>query len=269
MPLITISQSTGSQGLAVAQRVAEVLAYELFDDDTLQQMARELGVFTGDVRSVDEKAPGLFDRILGHRPRLYLDVMESVIYEVARKGEGVIIGHGSQMLLSDFGCAFHVRIHASEAIRIRNIAAQQGLSHKAAEKLIRTSDNEQKGFFRYAFRLDWNDPSLYDLIINTGKLSAVTAAQLIIDSLRSEDVLSCGLNALETMERISQEKQIHAALLKNDIDVFTLNVDVPQKGVAHITGLARSLEEKARIPEVVKGVPGIEQVVSEVSTRSK
>ena len=39
--------------------------------------------------------------------------MDSIIFEVSRKGNGVIIGHGSQMLLQDFGCALHVRIQAA------------------------------------------------------------------------------------------------------------------------------------------------------------
>ncbi len=67
---------------------------------------------------LDEKAPGFLDKFMGSRPQVFLDILESVIYEVARKGEGVIIGHGSQMLLRNFDCAFHVRVfHPTTAHR--------------------------------------------------------------------------------------------------------------------------------------------------------
>lgn len=38
--------------------------------------------------------------------------MEEVIYEGAEKGQGIILGHSSQLLLRDFRCALHVRIYA-------------------------------------------------------------------------------------------------------------------------------------------------------------
>jgi hypothetical protein len=73
----------------------------------------------------DEKAPGLFSRLLSHKPEVYLDLLEVLIYEVARHGKGVILGHGAQFLLWDFGCALHVCIYASESTRIQNLTDQQ------------------------------------------------------------------------------------------------------------------------------------------------
>jgi hypothetical protein len=40
----------------------------------------------------DEKAPGFLDQIMGHRPQVFPDILEAVVCEVARKGEGVISG---------------------------------------------------------------------------------------------------------------------------------------------------------------------------------
>ncbi|UCH22528.1 MAG: cytidylate kinase family protein [Deltaproteobacteria bacterium] len=265
MPLITISQSIGSEGLTIARLVADGLGLKLYDDFELQQMALKIGIDAKDIKSLDEKAPGLFDRILYNRPELYLDYMETVIYEVARAGEGVIIGHGSQMLLRNFDCALHVRVQTATQIRIKNIMDQHGVSRPAAEKLLRKIEDRQRGFFRYAFHLDWDDPSLYDVIINTGKMGADTAAGLIINAANSEDIRTCSIYALDVMERLSLEKQIHAALLKNEINVITLNVDVPEKGLAHISGFTSSVDDKDRIEKVIKKVPGITDVKTEVS----
>ena len=186
MTLITITQNFGGDGMAIARKVADGLGIELFDDRKLQGLLQARGIPSEEIGRFDEKAPGFLDNFMGSRPQVFLDILESVIYEVARKGEGVIIGHGSQMLLRNFDCAFHVRVFASDKRRIDNMAAQQGLSREAALKLIRKRDQAQSGFFNFAFHLDMNDPSLYDLIIHTEKLDVETASGLIIQAARSE-----------------------------------------------------------------------------------
>jgi len=111
--------------------------------------------------------------------------MESVIYEVSRSGNGIILGHGSQLLLRDFGCALHVLILASEDYRIKQVMANHGLSEKAAEKMIAKSDSERRGFMRFAFKMDLDDMSLYDLVINPEKLGIEGAGRLFWKPLRS------------------------------------------------------------------------------------
>ena len=68
MPLITISQSMGSDGENIAELVAEQLKYKLYDDDMLQKIAIEMGLHYEKLVSLDEKAPGLLDWILSNKP---------------------------------------------------------------------------------------------------------------------------------------------------------------------------------------------------------
>jgi cytidylate kinase len=265
MPLITISRNIGCGGSVIGKLVAGKLKLELYDDARLQEEALKMGISFEDLKSLDEKTPGFFDRILTRKPELYLDFMEAVIYEVAHRGEGVIIGHGSQMLLRDFGCALHVYLHAAIPIRIKNMMEQKRLTREAAEKLIRKRDNEQRGFFRYAFNMNWNDPSLYDLIVNTEKMGIDSAVGLIVDAARSDQIQSCSITAVDAMERLSLEKKIEAALMENNITFSMLNVEVQVKGTARIAGLLYNSEDKDRISDVVKSVAGITDVESNVS----
>ena len=122
------------------------------------------------------------------------------------------------MLLRNFECALHVHIYAAESTRIRNLTNLRGMSEEAARKLIRNSDHEQKGFFRYAFHRDWNDPSLYDLIINTEQIGLDNAAQIIVQAAKSNQMQISIPTAAEAMEKLSLKKRIHAALLENDIN---------------------------------------------------
>jgi cytidylate kinase len=265
MTLITITQNFGGDGTAIARKVADGLRMDLFDDRKLQGLVQARGIPSGEIGRFDEKAPGFLDRFMGSRPQVFLDILESVIYEVARKGEGVIIGHGSQMLLRNFDCAFHVRVFSSDQRRIDNMAAQQGLSREAALKLIRKRDQEQSGFFNFAFHLELNDPSLYDLIIHTEKLDVDTASDLIIQAARSESLRTCSLNALEAMERLALEKKVHAALLEGGMDMNTIIVEVSEKGAVHVYGISRNLEEARKIEAAVRRVPGVSKLDSGIS----
>ena len=265
MPLLTISENLGSGGMSIARQVAEKLNLNLYDDDRLQQEAVDMGIRAEDLKkNMDAKAPGLFDQILGKRPDIYMDFMEALVYEVSRRGDGIVIGHCSQMLLRDFGCALHVRIHSPLATRIHKLSKHQGISPETAEKLIRKNDHERSGFFKFNFHMDLNDSSLYDLIINTEKIGENTAVQFIVDLAASDEIKACSLTALETMERLALEKKIHAELLKSNIDLRYIHIDVLEPGVARISGMVISMDDETRISDIVENVTGISSVQSKV-----
>jgi len=264
MSLITITSGIGSGGMTIAQLVSNELKLNLYDDQRLQQEAVDIGISSEEVKDFDQKAPGLFNRILSHKPQVYLDLMEALVYEVARRGHGIILGHGAQFLLRDFGCGLHVHIFSSEPSRIQRLMDQQGISRDAAEKIIHKSDSERKGFLQFAFHMDWNDPSLYDLIINQDKLGTDSAAQLIMDVAQSQQIKACSITALYAMERLSLLKKVEAAILKNKISSQGFHIDVPERGVVQITGSLNPLESESGLLEVVKGVPGVLEVRSEI-----
>jgi cytidylate kinase len=265
MLVITITHVIGSDGLAIAQKVAAGLNLELYDDSRLKEEAIRLGLRSEELKALREKAPDWFDRIMSDKPKLYLNLTESVVYEAARRGEGVIIGHGSQVLLRDFGCAMHVLVTAQEESRIRYLMQQKNLSREAAQRLIRKNDRQKKGFFQYAFDKDWDDPTLYDLCVNPDKICLERAAQLIMDMARSPELKACSMYALDALERLSQTKRIEASLMEMDLRHIGLRVEMPEKGVAHISGVLFKPEDKKRIPAVVGRIPGIEKVQMDVT----
>jgi cytidylate kinase len=265
MPLITITDSFGTNGNEIAQNVAQNIGVGLFDDKRLQSIVKETEVSARTDYRFDQQAPGFWERIRSREPQVYLDIMEAAVYDIARKGDGVIIGHGSQMLLRDFTCAFHVRLFSDFNLRVENLVSNQGMRCEAAENIIAQYDKSQKAFFRYAFKIDLDTPSLYDLIINTGKLKEKTITELIMNSVQSDDIQSCSLDALSSMTRLSIERKIHAELLENDIDISTIDIAVPETGEVNITGMAVSQKEKNRIVEIVKNVNGINKVNANLS----
>jgi cytidylate kinase len=265
MSLITITHTIGCDAPAIARRVADGLTVEVYDDSRLREEALRMGLHTEQLKGFREKPPDWFEHLLSDTPEMYLRLMEAVIYEAARLGEGVIIGHGSQVLLHDFNCAMHVLVTADEESRVHRLMHEMAVSREAARKLIRQSDNQKKGFFRYAFHKDWDDPTLYDLCINPDKIGSERAAQLIMEMARSPELKSCSTFALEALERLSTTRRIEASLMEMDIRHSGLRVELPEKGVAHITGVLYNHEDKGRIPAVVGRIPGVEKVHLDVT----
>ena len=144
---------------------------------------------------------------------------------------------------------------------------QEGISREVADRLIRKSDDNQAGFFRFAFHRAWNDLSLFDLVISTEKMAVPSAADIIIEAAQNQEMKTCSLTALDAMDRLSLEKRIEAALLKNNFDPRYIHLTVPDKGVVLVRGLTESDDEKNRLEKVVGAVDGANEVHSEVSVR--
>ena len=66
MSLITITSGIGSSGMTIAQLVSNELKLDLYDDQKLQQEAVDIGISLEEVKDFDQKAPGLFNRILSY-----------------------------------------------------------------------------------------------------------------------------------------------------------------------------------------------------------
>src|SRR5512137_399815 len=130
MYVITFTRKMGTNGSEIARRVANELHYGFYDTEAIENTAREMD-FLEDVKEVDEKVPSLFQRLFSHRPEIYLDRLNSVIYELASRGNAVFLGRGSHILFRTFTCALHIRVTASLDKRIQNLM-EKGFEREAA-----------------------------------------------------------------------------------------------------------------------------------------
>jgi cytidylate kinase len=62
---------------------------------------------------------------------------------------------------------------------------RQSIPAEAALAQIGASDRRRKHFVEHAYHVDWNDPALYDLMINTASLDVPRSASLICHVVNS------------------------------------------------------------------------------------
>jgi cytidylate kinase len=120
-------------------------------------------------------------RDLSHRR--YKEAITSVVAELAAKSNVVIVGRGGQAILKGHPRCLHVRITAPIAVRIRRIAAREGLSAEKAKERVEESDKARLDYHRKYFKIDPADPDLYDIVLNMTHISEEDAAELIAAAL--------------------------------------------------------------------------------------
>ncbi len=109
----------------------------------------------------------------------YLKTLTSVIRGVAARDNVVILGRGSQAILRDAEHALHVYVASPKQLRIDSLVQRDGLSQHDAERRIKQSDHNRQAFHRRYFKADAEDPGLYDLVINGGRIGVAHAVELI------------------------------------------------------------------------------------------
>ena len=79
---------------------------------------------------------------------------------------------------------------------------------------------------------------------------------------------ACSLTAIESMKRLSLAKKIEAELIRNNLFVHNLNIEVAENGVVNITGTALTAERKNRVVKIVKDIPEVSDVNLSLYLRS-
>jgi CMP/dCMP kinase len=182
MSTITISRQLGSQGLKVARLAAEKLGFRLVWREAINQAAQRAGAPEMALSMIDDL--GLFD--ICPSPEMcaaYHQAVRVVIQDLAAAGRVIIVGRAGQVILRDWPSVLHVRIIAPSEIRAANLMAVHHIPHDAALAQIQTSDRRRKKYVKDYYGEKWDDPELYDLIINTGRLSIEAAGELIFQGL--------------------------------------------------------------------------------------
>jgi cytidylate kinase len=257
--MITISRQLGSLGTEIAQGVAEKLSYEYVDKKKVTEALSPYGLFAADVEKFDEKKPTFWDSFQIQKKK-FLHSLEAVIYDFARKGNVVIVGRGGQVLLKDLPGVFHARINAPFGIRLKRIMALEGGDEKKASRILNQSDRDSAGFLRSFFEVDWEDRSLYDLMINTEKLSAETGVKLIIDSISSPEIQE-GVKVIHAkLIDLALTQKVEVSLM-GIIGIGFENVTVQVKGgMVRLGGFAASEALKEECLRAVARIEGVKDV---------
>ena len=263
MSVITISRQLGSLGTEIARETANRLNYAFVEKEQIGRMLADYGFPESEVEKFDEKRAPLWDYLSIKRTK-FLHLIRAVIFGFASKDNAVIVGRGGQVLLKDLPGTLHVRIIAPFEFRVRHLIQSQGVAEKHAAEILRRSDSDSFGYIQSFFHVDWNDPALYDLLINSAKVSMETAVQMIVDSVRDQEIQEGKETIIEKLSDLALAQKVEAKLM-DILGVGFRNLEVRvETGVVVLRGGVISQAKKEECERTTNGLEGVERVESKL-----
>lgn len=184
MAVITISRQMGSLGCQVAEEIAACLGYRVVWREVINEAAMRAGVPEVALATIDELD------LLGLRPSAedidaYHAAVREIMHEINQQDNAVIVGRAGQVILREEDNVLHAKIFAPFDLRAVRVAQQHHISMEVARKQVKTSDQARIRYLKRYYQANWNDPDLYDVLINTAHLNVKTSAHVICKALES------------------------------------------------------------------------------------
>jgi cytidylate kinase len=187
---IAITREAGAGGTTVAQELGRRLNWPVYDRELVERIAREMGLRSNLLESVDEKQKNWLvecvEAMTAAGPvteSKFVKHLVETLLSLSTLGHCVIVGRGAAQVLPAKS-TLRVRLVADRLDRIAAAQRLHKLSEAAAGAWVDQTDRERVRFVKEHFRVDPTDPATYDLVLNTSRWSSAECADFIIEALR-------------------------------------------------------------------------------------
>jgi cytidylate kinase len=186
---IALAREAGASGTLVAAELGKRLNWPVYDQLLLERIAREMGLRTQLLESVDEKRKSWLLEVVegfasaGVSELAYVRHLIQTILSLGAHGDCVIVGRGAAHILPK-ETTLRVRLVGSLDDRIAAIGRRLTLTKEQAARWVADTDRQRQTFVKDHFLKDPGDPRNYDLVLNTSTWSVNDCADLILHGLR-------------------------------------------------------------------------------------
>lgn len=199
--VVCVSQTTGSGGDEVGKLVASQLGYLYVDEDIVAAAAAQSGLEPGDVadeerrksfarRTLEGLGEGGGDALTlgsplaasmeGMRPADIRALIRETVEQTAAQGNVVIVAHAASHALEPSEQSLRVFVTASPDTRVGRVAAAEGIDEARAAGVIKDADAGRRDYLKRFYSVGDEDPTHYDVVINTDLLSTEDAAAIVV-----------------------------------------------------------------------------------------
>ena len=223
MTVITISRQFGSGGDEIADQLCQVLNFHHFDKRAILKAAAESGLSDQEFLDYSEdnyKVKNFFDRLINRpspigKARVWhegadgvrimeemtlteehaVTLVQQAVISAYHTGNFVIVGRAGQAILRNYRDVLHVRVEAPWEDRLQNIrellkVEKDSLASRIdwrrdAQDLMMARDAASADYLRRFYDVDWTDPMLYHMVLNTGMMSVGLAVDLIRSTIQT------------------------------------------------------------------------------------
>jgi Cytidylate kinase-like family len=194
---VALSQMDGAEGESIGLKVAQKLDFGYLNEAIVAQVANDRGVEEAAVAEA-ERRKSLLSRIAERAARgtvesaaagpwpssfdegdKLLSLIQDAVKEAADRGSVVLVAHAASYACAERPDVLRVSITAPMSARVSRVAAAEGVSEKDATKSLRQSDTGRASYLKRVYGVSKEQPTDYDVVINTERMSPDAAAALI------------------------------------------------------------------------------------------
>jgi cytidylate kinase len=265
VPVIAMTMELGVRGNEVAAGVAATLGIAVVSNDLAERVAGKAKVKQSLVQRLREGKASLLERLWAPDEAIALGTAEEV-FGLAQKGNVLIRGWGSTLLLRPVPHIPCVRVCAPIEARVRTLMERLGTGDDAYVRAeIEASDEAHAAAMQGRFKVSWGDALLYDLTLNTARLSIGSCVEQVVAlTLRPEFRETPESRA--KLADLALESRVRAAL---GAAATTANVDVTivaNGGRIALRGMVADDAERKAAGTVTGKVKGVTQVTNDLRT---
>ena len=181
--MITISRQYGAGASEMARMLSNRLGFSVIDDELLGMAAQRSGMDLQKIERVYEQRPSFQDlRVYKERSEKYISAVNEVLAELAGRGSAIIVGRGANLALLTHRNVFNLRLVADFQVRLQRVMQREKLEEAAARQKITEADYAREAYYRYLFSVMPDDPLVYDMVLNTSRMTMEEAAAMVIAS---------------------------------------------------------------------------------------
>jgi len=259
MTVIAMTQEMATLGTDVAHGLAEALGLKIVQHEVGATVAERMQVKHSLIRRVREGQAGWLEK-RGVDQEVFAVYAAEEVLNLAAHGNIVIRGWGATCILKGVSHIPCIRVCAPLEHRVRWLMERLDTDDAdLAREEIERSDAAHIARIQQNFGVTLGDPLLYDLVLNTGRVSVESCIEQVIALSRRPEFQPTTASAAQ-LANLALQARIRSALKANE-DTAEVSVTAEVDGGAvTLRGIVMKPEELAHTLAVVAGLPGVHSV---------
>jgi cytidylate kinase len=253
MAIITFSRGCFSHGKELAECVAAKLGYECISREVLLEASHFFQVPEAKLFKSLHDAPGLLDRIT-HERQHFVDRIQAALLEHVVKDNVVYHGLAGQMLLGSIAHVLRIRVIAEMEERLKMLEDRRQIIRQEALNLIEREDHERAEWYQNVYRIDGNDPRLYDMVLHIDRLTIDDACDIVCQAASGDSFRTTAQSqaALADLAMESHIKVVIEGICKADVKATDGTVHIRVQGQKLKTDSVASRKVKHQLADQIQ-----------------
>ncbi|MFC1579657.1 AAA family ATPase [Thermodesulfobacteriota bacterium] len=262
MGIIAISRGSYTKGKTIAEKVAQRVGYQCISREVLLKASEYFSIPEEILVRAIEDAPSFLERITRGKEK-HITFFRASLYNSLKPDNVVYHGFAYHFFLGDIPHVLKVRIITDQEDRLAMVMERDELSRKEALRFIDNIDQQRIKWGRKLYGIDVSDPNLYDLVLNTGRITEEDAAEVIcrMAELPRFQSTAASRRAMEDLA-LAAEVETHLFNVKPSVEVCIDNSFISLKTDAQVTQDSPLVDKIEEIMKMVPGVKGIKVISS-------